>query len=182
MGGCQVRDDWLPYQVKPGDTLFALARQTATSLIELRDGNCFNYVRGLLPGENILLPSRPVLPAPPEPVGMADQDFAVVGCSARSVAFVSIASMSELADIVAVSGSADVPPGGSYRLSVRPGGSLDFALYFESGQAKQGEVLGLLNTEIFGAGLHYLRLEVLDAEGVQINAGVCEIPLVFQSP
>jgi len=90
--------------------------------------------------------------------------------------------MSELADIIAVSGSADVPPGGSYRLLIRPGGANDFALYFESGQAKQGEVLGLLNTEIFGAGLHYLRLEVLDAEGQQINAGICEIPLVFLSP
>lgn len=182
LGGCRVRDDWLPYQVKSGDTLYALALQSGASLIELRDGNCFNYVRGLLPGESILLPRMPGLLVSLASLPAADQSFAVLGCNAPSVAIVNMDPMTELADIVAVDGSADVPPGGSYRLSIRPSGHLDFALYFESAEAKQDEVLGLLNTEIFGGGLHYLRLEVLDAEGAQIDAGICEIPLVFQSP
>ncbi|MCY4246853.1 MAG: LysM peptidoglycan-binding domain-containing protein, partial [Chloroflexi bacterium] len=182
LGGCRVREDWLDYQVQPGDTLFALALQSETSLIELREGNCFTYVRGLLPAENIRLPRLPLLPAPPTPLPVADRDFAARGCNVRAAAFVNLAPLSELAGIVAVNGSADAPPGGSYRLSIKPSGHSDFALYLESGQAKQDEVLGLLNTEIFGGGLHNLRLEVLDAEGEPINAGFCEISLVFQAP
>ncbi|MCY3717278.1 MAG: LysM peptidoglycan-binding domain-containing protein, partial [Chloroflexi bacterium] len=179
---CRVRADWLPYQVKPGDTLFALAEQSGTSLVALRDGNCFSYVRGALPGERILLPSPPDLPAPSATSSATEQEDDVRGCASRSAAFMQFAPMSELADIVAIRGSAAVPAGGRYRLLIRPGGSLDYALYYESAAAKQDEVLALLNIEIFGSGLHSLRLEVLDAEGVQINAGFCEIPLLFQPP
>ena len=43
-------------------------------------------------------------------------------------------------------------------------------------------VIGLVNTEIFGPGLQELRLAVLDIYGELIADSVCIVPVVFTAP
>ena len=182
LAGCIPRKDWQPWIVQPGDTLYSLALRANISLIALRDGNCFTYARGILEGESVLAPQQPAeidFPQPDYPA--IGESLPAIGCHA-SASIASPAPMAEVSDIIAIIGSADAPSGGSYRLSVKPAWAEDYEAYFIAHDAKANEKLGLLNTEIFVAGLHYLRLETLDAQGAQIADGSCEIPLVFEAP
>ena len=69
---CVVAEDWLEYEVQAGDNLLAIADHIGSSLVDLREGNCYDALRAVFAGETILLPivpeaalatAVPVLPA-----------------------------------------------------------------------------------------------------------------------
>lgn len=83
---CQpsVPNGWVAYQVRPGDTLYALAQRSGTTLSRLLAANCLpgtgSYIRS---GQLIYLPSPPPTPrltltatAPRERITDADEDGA----------------------------------------------------------------------------------------------------------
>ena len=63
-----------------------------------------------------------------------------------------------------------------------PLGPDEYHLFLELESTLDRELLGLINAEIFGIGLHRLRLTVLDSSGEMVDGGLCDIPLVFSSP
>jgi uncharacterized lipoprotein YbaY len=68
---CTPRTDWYAYIVQPGDTLFALAQYSGTTVEELVAGNCITNPNLLVTGQTLYLPSRPVPGTPPGPPTVA---------------------------------------------------------------------------------------------------------------
>ena len=180
---CEIEETWLPYAVQEGDTLLSTAIASGSSLIELRDGNCYEPYRGILFGETLLLPKLPASPVKAyDPVFPRDDAMiSVVGCGDWSAMIHAPQAMTNLEGIFGLIGSTSVPDGGSYRIAVKPVWSDDYHLYLASDQSVRGDVIGLINTEIFGSGLHHIQLTVVDRDG-ELAGGLCEIPLVFSGP
>ncbi len=181
---CEIERDWLSYEVKEGDTLLSLALSTGSSLIELREGNCYTPVRGIFAGERLLVPRLPASPAAtPAPIVVASDEAAeVIGCDRPLAQILLPAPHAQVEGVFAIIGSAQLPAGARYRLAVKPGWSEVYYPYLESDVAVGNDVLALVNTEIFGLGAHRVQLSVADSAGELIEGGICEIPIMFGSP
>ena len=181
---CAVSAHWLPYAVQAGDTLASVARALSISLIELREGNCFATVRGIFEGETLLVPILPALPiATSEPVFPSpDEHYLTIGCESPSARIDSPQAMTELQSIFAVTGRVSLPADGFYRIEVKPAWADSYLAYLESDASSKAPTLALINTEVFGIGLHRLRLSVMDSQGTLIDGGLCDIPLLFVGP
>ncbi len=55
---CHAPPGWIPYRVRPGDTLPKLARKHGTNVYQLMKSNCLKQPN-LMPGHEILLPGSP---------------------------------------------------------------------------------------------------------------------------
>lgn len=181
---CVVAENWLPYEVRDGDSLLALAIASGSSLIELREGNCFGPVTGIIVGDSIALPKLPKTPlAPAAPLfPVADTAYQVVGCDPARATILEPRPITELQGVFAVRVRAQIPDGGKYRISVKPAWSPDYHLFLDVERSIRDDVIGLINTEIFGPGLQRLRLEILNADGEMVDGSACEIPVVFKAP
>ena len=179
-GGCEVAKDWLPYEVGEGDTLLSLAVAADSDLIALRQGNCFAPIRGVFAGERLLLPRLPAAAALPAPASSAADEAAVAqGCESPAAQIHSPMPLAQVEGVFAISGSALAPAGGRYQIAIKPRWADDYYLHLVSERAVSDGVLGLVNTEAFGAGLHRLRLSVRDAGGALIEGGACDLPVIF---
>ena len=164
---CEPRSDWRSYTVQEGDTLLSVALAADIGLIDLREGNCFNPIRGIFPGEELKLPRPPQPAALGAPVFPAEGErFAVVGCESGLAAIHAPPAMSELKGIFALIGSAMTPEGGAYRLSLRPAWSDQYAgpTWNLTVQLKD-DVLGLINGEIFGLGVALAEIDACRRNG-----------------
>ena len=181
---CEIARGWLSYEVKEGDTLLSLALSTGSSLIELREGNCYTPVRGIFAGERLIVPRLPASPAAtPAPIVVASDEAAeVIGCDRPLAQILLPAPHAQVEGVFAIIGSAHLPAGARYRLAVKPGWSEVYYPYLESDVAVGNDVLALVNTEIFGLGAHRVQLSVADSAGELIEGGICEIPIMFGSP
>jgi len=178
---CEVEEDWLSYEVQAGDTLLALALASDISLIELREGNCFEPIRGIFAEEALLVPRLPAMPVEtPAPVFLPpEMASAAVGCEHSLAEILSPQPLDQVQDIFAIIGNVQLPEEGKYQIAIKPGWSDVYYPYLESGKTVQRDVIGLINTEIFGTGSHRLRLTVTNSAGEAVAGGLCDIPLVF---
>ena len=78
----------------------------------------------------------------------------------------------------ALVGAAALPASGSYRIDVRPDTATAYTAYSRSDQTVVGGVLAEINSDLFGDGLHWLRLTVLDRGGTAVQS--CAIPVFFR--
>lgn len=181
---CTVVEGWLPYEVRQGDSLLALALASGSSLIELREGNCFGPVTGIIVGDIIALPelpASPIEPAAPQ-FPLSDDAYQVVGCGSARAKIDEPLPMTQLQGVFAVRGRAQIPAGGKYRISVKPAWSPDYHRFLDVERSVSADVIGLINTEIFGPGLQRLRLEIVGGDGSIVDGSDCEIPVVFKAP
>ena len=120
---CVPQVGWQEYQVNEGENLVAIAESVGSTIVGIRDGNCFEPIRGVFAGETILLPALPLAPpatAIPVFVAAAD-DLAVSGCETTLVQIVEPGAMQELSGIFALLGSADAPGFAKYMIEVASG-------------------------------------------------------------
>ena len=179
---CTVVEGWQPYEVQDGDSLLALALASGSSLIEVREGNCFGPVTGIIVGETIALPQLPASPIDPARTlfPISDAAFQVAGCESARAVITEPAPLTELQGIFALRGRALIPDGGLYRISVKPAWSPDYHLLVQVNQAVDNDLIALINTEVFGPGLQRLRLELVGSGGNSVTDNICEIPVVFK--
>ncbi len=164
--------------------MLSLALATGSSLIDLRSGNCFEPIRGIFAGEQMILPRLPQPPLATRAPGLQRGAEAgeVLGCEDRLAQIAQPAPNAELDGIFAIIGSVRLPKGGRYHIALKPGWSEDYYRYWEAEESVSSDVLALMNTDIFGAGAQRLRLAVLDSGGEIIEGGICDIPIIFASP
>ncbi len=181
---CEIVETWLPYEVRDGDTLLALALATGSNLIELREGNCFGPVTGIIVGDIIALPEMPETPIEPATplFPVSDDAYQVVGCDSGLAMIVEPAPMSMLQGVFAVRGRAQVPAGGKYRISLKAPWTPEYHRFLDVERSVSDDVIGLINTEIFGPGLQRLRLEIVGGDGEILEGSDCEVPVVFRAP
>lgn len=180
---CTLAVGWLPYEVQSGDSLLALALASGSSLIELREGNCFSPVTGIIAGENIVVPNLPASPImrADSLIPVSDVAKQVKGCNSTRAMIFEPGPMTELYGVFAIRGRVVIPDGGKYRLSVKPAWSPDYHRFLDVESSVNDDIIGLINTEIFGTGLQRLRLELVGNDGNIVAGSLCELPVVFMA-
>jgi len=170
--------------VQPGENMLYIARSIGSTIADIQDGNCFDTIRGVFVGETILLPAIPAGPiATVEPVLPSDDmNLSPMGCTAGTAQIVMPETLTNVQGIFAVLGSATSNDFAYYKIEVRPEWSDIYSLNLESGVPVQNDLLGLVNAELYGTGLHRLRVTVVNNNNEIAENGVCEIPLVFTVP
>ncbi|MCY4070030.1 MAG: hypothetical protein OXG60_01905, partial [Chloroflexi bacterium] len=181
---CEVTIDWEPYQVAKGDNLLAIAESIGTSIVEIQKGNCFEPIRGVLAGETLLLPAIPSLPPATTVPVFPDASVPpkVNGCESESSRILSPVALQEIRGIIQVIGSVNLPEDSEFRLDVRPAWSEKYSQYIRGYDSITNDVIGLINSEVFGIGLHRLRLSIVDENGAMSKDAICDIPVVFAAP
>jgi len=183
-GECVARDDWELYEIQSGDNLLSIASAVSSTIEEVRNGNCYDVIQGVFAGELIRVPQLPVQPvSTAQPFFLVDDaTYEIEGCVNELVTISSPLALDELQGIFALLGNATTDEFAYYKIEIRPEWSDQYSLYTESLLPINEELLALVNTEIFGDGLHRLRLTVIDSNNQIAENGVCEIPVVFVSP
>jgi len=181
---CVVASDWQSYQIQQGDNLLSIVNAVSSTLPEVRDGNCYEAIQGVFIGESILVPQLPAEPvATAQPIFITEGGiYEIMGCQSETLRINSPLLLNELQGIFPILGSADTSDFSYYKIEIRPEWSERYYLYLESATVVTNDLLGLVNAEIFGDGVHYLRLTVVTTNDEIPENGVCEIPVVFVSP
>jgi len=172
--------------VQRGNTLFSIARAVGSTVSELRQVNCLSDPDVLFVGMTLYvprIPDTPVLTGIPStpPAGEPGNHpaFAVEGCTNPGVQITSPTIGQTVSGIITVSGTATVDNFWYYRIEVRP--NTDMVYRFVSRSENQVIIgpLGQIDTDIFGDGLHWIRVTVVDLTG-GVNVSPCAIPVVFR--
>ncbi|MEO1665330.1 MAG: LysM peptidoglycan-binding domain-containing protein [Chloroflexota bacterium] len=179
---CGQPPGWASYTVQRGNTLFSIARAVDSTVGELRTVNCIADADNIATGEVLFVPNLPTGPVRTGvPRIMNDteaQQVSIEGCSVAASSVASPGPGQRLSGTFNVVGTATLPEGFSYyRLEVRPDFATTYNFYSSSETPVNNGVLGNINPALFGPGLHYIRLTVVDNTGNFIEP--CVIPVIF---
>jgi hypothetical protein len=179
---CAMPPDWTTYTVQPGDTLFAIAAATGSSLADLLIVNCIETEDEVRDGVILSVPRLPtaLVPVPtaaPTNVLIPFNNLRLVGCEQPGVQIISPTAGQEVGGIFDVYGSASIPNFTVYLIEVRPASARTYTVYSFSQTPVTAGSLGTINTRFFGSGLHFIRLAVADTSGMPLT---CVVPVIFR--
>jgi LysM repeat protein len=183
---CIAPIGWVPYVVLPGETLFEIAQATGSTVGTLRRANCLDNADLIRSGSTIFVP-RPVSGTVPTvapvfptaaPEGSASEPLAPQGCLVSTIAITAPEAGGEVSGSFDLIGSASAPGFRYFQVDVRPEGVETYDFYIRQSDPVVDGVLTPINTGLFGSGLHWIRLSVVDQDGVTLAP--CAIPLIFR--
>jgi LysM repeat protein len=165
--------------VQPGDSLFAIATAVGSSVEDLIVANCLSPDQNITPGVSINVPNAPVVSVatgvPVFPTGTLEP---LPECTTPGLRIIAPVAGDALTGTFNLVGAASPPPGGSYRVEIRPEFSADFTLYNRSIVPVTGGVLTTINSDLFDDGQHTIRVTLYDATGTPAES--CAIPVIFR--
>jgi hypothetical protein len=168
---------WFNYVVQRGDTLSSIARAISTSVSNLQTANCLPDVNSIYAGTTILVPRLPAI-SPSQSTPSPDTGLAVQGCTDPSTQITNLSVGQKVNGVITLMGTATIDQFWYYKIEVRPDFARVYNFYSRSETpVVQGE-LGRIDTKIFGPGLYWIRLTV-----VQLSSGYpipCAIPVIIQ--
>jgi len=177
---CDLPRGWTTYRVRLGDTLFAIALATNSTVSELRAANCIDDVDNITSEESIYVPRVPRRPVSTQVPSDVRPGLAAFGCLDPRVQILSPGVAARVSGVFTVSGTATREDFGYYKIEVRPDWAEIYNFYLDSYSPVENGSLGVINAELFDDGLHWIRLTVVD-ERAGIPAGAtCEVPLIFE--
>jgi LysM repeat protein len=175
---CGQPAGWTEYVVQGTETLYTVAEATGATVSLLRDVNCLQNVSRIQAGDHLFVPnaailpvvtSTPVIPAP-------EITLTPEGCSTGLIT--APAPMEHFTGVMTIYGTANGDNFGRYQLDIRPDAETDFDFYSDSFDPVTDGVLGLLNSDLYEDGLHWLRLTVISADSAVIDT--CTVPVIFE--
>jgi hypothetical protein len=178
--GCALPPGWTTYTVQLGDTLFAIAEATGSSLVDLLTVNCIESEDEVRDGMVLFVPRLPAALVPtaaPTNALIPFNDLRLVGCEQPGAQIISPTVGQEVGGIFDVYGSASIPNFTVYLIEVRPASARNYSVYSFSQTPVTAGSLGTINTRFFGSGLHFIRLAVADTGGVPLT---CVVPVIFR--
>ena len=177
-GTCPLPDGWVNYVVGQADTLYALAVAAGTSVAELRTGNCLEGAETPRAGDTIALPRTPELPIPTFDPAIPETPPGQIGCTDPG-ALISAPEAGDTVDgVITLTGTARIASFAYYRVEVRPDAAAIFNLYARFETAVTDGELAEINTALYGSGLHWIRLTVVQPNGEFPTP--CAIPVIFR--
>ncbi|MGJ3240533.1 MAG: LysM peptidoglycan-binding domain-containing protein [Anaerolineae bacterium] len=177
---CQLPRGWTTYTVQSGDTVFAISLVTNSTVDELRFINCLDDVDNITTGDVLFVPIAPVRPvATIVPSGIR-QGLVSVGCSSPNTQITSPVTAQRVSGTFNVIGTATRSDFQYYKIEVRPDFADIYNFYSDSRTQVSNGVLGQINADLFGAGLHWIRLSVVDLRASIAPDAICEIPVIFE--
>jgi hypothetical protein len=175
---CPAPVGWVTYVLSPTDTLYALAVAASSSVDQLREANCLND--GDLPpaGAAVALPRLPAQPIPVFPPVAPERDLNREGCTFPGAIIGAPLPGEIVSGVIDVIGTASMSNFAYYRVEVRPDAAPTFDLYERGETPVIGGTLAELNTDLYGDGLHWLRLTVVQPNGEFPTR--CVVPVIFR--
>lgn len=182
--GCPMPEGWVTYAIRRGDTLFGLARQLGITLDELITLNCILNPNRLLVGQVIYVP-QPLGPTPtpsavPPQIAEEFGELEAEGCTFPGLQITRPIVAEIVTGTIDVIGTAVFNNFLYYRLEVRPADEPDYFPDSLGSTPVLNGLLGRLNTDLYGDGLHYLRLSGVASNGLPAPEEPCVIPLIFR--
>jgi hypothetical protein len=167
------------YVVARGDTLFAIALATDSTLDELRYANCIGDVDNIIVGEVVFVPRLPIQPVSTISGGEVRPGLTSLGCQDARTQITSPITLQRIGDVFTIYGTATRPDFWYYKIEIRPDSAAIYNFYMSAYVPVMNGVIAQVNSEIFNDGVHWLRLSVVDqTANIQPDA-ICEIPVIF---
>lgn len=174
-GNCSLPEGWSVYLIRPGDTLFSLARAVGSTVTELSRRNCLRNINQLIPGDQLFVP---VLPAN-SVVNPDDDGLQPVGCGDISVQIIAPKPGEHVGGPFLLFGTASINQFWYYQIDIRPDWAAVYNFYGRFSTPVVNGSLGQVDTTALGKGLYWVRLSVVNLSGKTPATAVCAIPLVF---
>lgn len=177
---CELPTGWTTYTVLPGNTLFAIALATDSTVDELRFANCIENIDNITAGDTIFIPRdilRPV--ATIQSVGIR-QGLAPIGCTSPLTQITSPIVLQRVNGVITLFGTATRADFQYYKIEIRPDWAEIYNFYSDSQTPVANGILADVNTDIFGDGLHWIRLSVVDRTAAIQPDALCEVPVIFE--
>lgn len=178
---CTQPPGWDVYIVQRGNTLFSIARAVKSTVAELKAVNCIQDGDLIVAGMALFVPQLPTQPIRTSvPVNQATgMDLNPVGCADPRVQITSPVSSQRVSGVFEVYGTANPAAFWYYKLEVRPESTGVYNFYMDSESPVANGLLGQIDAEVFGDGLHWVRLTVVDNTGNIAPGGICDFPVFF---
>lgn len=156
---CIPLQDWRPYTIQRGDTLFLIALASGITTQTLRDGNCIEG-NTIITGTTILVPPNSPLLNNPPPVIAATE-----GCEDPTVQITSPSVGATVGTVFTVFGVADYPDWGYYQLELRLQSAPDYILITTNNQRiPPNQALGTIIMQTnYPSDLYWIRISVYNS-------------------
>jgi LysM repeat protein len=175
---CSLPPGWTMYTVQRGDNLYAIAQAVGSSVNQLREVNCLENVANLQVNDVLFVPRQPSLPVATLPPVFPQTGVRGVGCTDPNVQIIIPSPGVVVSGLFGIGGTASIPDFQFYRLEVRPDTAQRYSWYSSSTTPVVNGFLGEIDTALFGSGLHWIRLVVVDTAGNSLVP--CAIPVIFR--
>jgi hypothetical protein len=185
---CFRPEGWQNYVVQPGNTLFSIGQAVGSSVRELSRVNCIVNADRIVTGDILYVPKLPaepvrtnVIPTSVPGQGSSRTVVSALGCADSNVAIITnLYAGQRLSSAVTLRGTAAVEDFLFYKVEVRPDFADVYNFYFSSDVAVERGELGTLDPQVFGTGLHWVRLVVVKADASVPPEAVCVVPVQFE--
>jgi len=177
---CIQPNGWEHYIVQSGNTLFAIALATESTVDELRHVNCIDDIDDIAANDVLFVPRAPQLPVSTSVPSGVRPGLTSIGCTDSRTQITSPIPLQRLSDVFAVFGTAQRENFWYYKIEIRPDWSDTYNFFSDSQSQVTNGLIGQVNADIFDGGLHWLRLTVVDLTGNIPPGSVCEIPVIFE--
>jgi len=175
---CGQPGDWTTYAVQGGETLYTIAEATGATVSLLRDVNCLQITSRLQPGDTLFVPNVPVLPIITSTPYTPEPEITLTPEGCGIVQIIDPTPLQRFTGVMTIYGTAAGEGFDRYQLDIRPDAEAEFDFYSDSPNPVTDGVLGLLNSDLYEDGLHWLRLTAIRADGSAIDA--CTVPVIFE--
>jgi hypothetical protein len=180
---CTRPSGWEAYTVERGNTLFAIAQATGSTVGELRDANCLENIDNIYSGTRLLVPRLPLEPVDsisPNPLSSNDpNNLHTAGCSDTRTRITQPGAGATINGVFTVFGTAAVDNLQYYKIEIRPDQSDMYHFYDRYESSVADGALAQVNAGLFNDGVYWVRLTVVDHTGNYPPP--CDIPLIFQT-
>ncbi|MDX2162524.1 MAG: LysM peptidoglycan-binding domain-containing protein [bacterium] len=180
LSACDPRPQWVAYTVQNGDTLAAIARAAGSSIPALRTANCITFDSRILPGQVVRVPNpitTPAATAIPERLRPSDS-LLPDGCTGTGAVITVPMPGETVSGIVTIRGTAASAGQTGYRIEIRPANLETYSAAADGVIPVVAGALAVINIDDYERGLHFIRLNILDAAGTAVPA--CTIPVIFR--
>lgn len=183
---CGAPDGWPVYIVQPGNTLFSIAQAVNSTVEDLSMANCLPNIDALAIGDELFVPRLPEGPVqtgvPSVPDGDTTEVIALspVGCTSPAISIASPSIGQVINGAFSVIGTAALPTLEYYKLEIRADTATTYNFYSRAEEPVSNGQLGTIDSSLFGAGVYWVRLVVVDNTGNIPGDATCAIPVIFE--
>ena len=174
---CQIPAGWRPYEVRPGNTLFSIARAVGTTITELGRANCLSDLDRIFAGVDIFVPE---IPEGPVPVVVPPGGGGTLGnCFGTAIHVTSPVPSGSVPSVFAINGTVSWSTLDYYRVEIRPDGQSTYNFWSRFSEVVSGGQLAFIDTSPFASGVHWIRITIVDERGNVPEGTTCEFPVIF---
>lgn len=174
---CEPPEGWTTYLVRGDENFADIARAANVHIDELLAANCFALGDNLSPYTRLYVPRPLTAPIPTPPPLVDAEAVARQGC-APGVQIIAPPEGTIVDSLFTLVGTASIPEFAYYDIDIRPASIDTFTRYSRADEAVIGGALGVIDPDLFGIGVYWVRLSVYAQDND--TPQTCAIPMIFR--